>query len=528
MMRVISCVCVWLISGAAAFAGGSPAAAEPLGAAEILGKVRDAVGYDKLAAMPSGVRAAGSASLAGMECSYELIFSGGRSCIQSISGPIPFVQAIDGETVWTRDIGGEVRRLAGADRESAELGLQMVTYAYLAADGPLEFTAPAGDGDGGASLAFVHRGGRIGGTLEIDPETWLPRRWVYEVGPRATITEMGEYIESGGVRFPSRITSHGTGSAVSVSIAGVGPAPVFMRSPYAMPKVWADDTAFDAAAPAALETVRAPTGHILVHPLIDGKDLGWFIFDTGAGNSVLSTPVAGALGLERFGSVPASGIGGRSDASFCRPGSLTLGPVTMQRPLMVVLDLSFLEQHMGRPIAGLIGYNLLARCVARIDMETPAVSLHDPSAFEEPEIAWVPLVIDQRLPHVEASFEGRTGFFRLDTGAAQMSVSMHEPAVRELGLLEGRDTVESKAGGVGGFVAVKRGTLAWFELGGRRTEDVRAEFATEAKGAFADPYSLGNIGGVLLKPFVLVTDYRGDRIAFVPRGGAPAAPPEAP
>jgi hypothetical protein len=101
-----------------------------------------------------------------------------------------------------------------------------------------------------------------------------------------------------------------------------------------------------------------------------------------------------------------------------------------------------------------------------------------------------------------------------------MSVAMHEPAVRELGLLEGRETTDSKSGGVGGFVKVKRGVLAWFELGGVRTEAVRAEFALEAKGALADPYSLGNIGGVLLKPFVLVTDYGGGRIAFVPREGA--------
>lgn len=76
------------------------------------------------------------------------------------------------------------------------------------------------------------------------------------------------------------------------------------------------------------------------------------------------------------------------------------------------------------------------------------------------------------------------------------------------------------------MVSVLRGELAWFDLAGHRTERVRAEFATQATGAFSDPFSLGNIGGVLLRPFVFITDYRRDRIAFVlrPEEKQPAAP----
>ena len=42
------------------------------------------------------------------------------------------------------------------------------------------------------------------------------------------------------------------------------------------------------------------------------------------------------------------------------------------KPLMVVLDLTFLNAAMGRPVAGIIGFPMLHRCVAQIDMETPA------------------------------------------------------------------------------------------------------------------------------------------------------------
>ena len=62
----------------------------------------------------------------------------------------------------------------------------------------------------------------------------------------------------------------------------------------------------------------------------------------------------------------------------------------------------------------------------------------------------------------------------------------------------------------------RQGVLKWFEVGGHRSEDVPATFATQAKGAFATPYTLGNIGGGLL-PFKLVMDDQHERIAYVGR-----------
>ena len=43
--------------------------------------------------------------------------------------------------------------------------------------------------------------------------------------------------------------------------------------------------------PAELEVKLTYTGHLLVHPLIDGQDVGWFVFDTGAGgNCTIAKP----------------------------------------------------------------------------------------------------------------------------------------------------------------------------------------------------------------------------------------------
>jgi hypothetical protein len=130
---------------------------------------------------------------------------------------------------------------------------------------------------------------------------------------------------------------------------------------------------------------------------------------------------------------------------------------------------------------------------------------------------WNKLAVDGRVACVEGSFEGHSGFFHLDTGAGASTVTMHVPAVERLKLLEGRETTPTASGGVGGMVTAKQGTLEWFEIGGHRMEKVSAVFATKGHGAFANPYTLGNIGGGLVRPFVLVFDYQRGRIAYVAR-----------
>ncbi|MDX2131798.1 MAG: retropepsin-like aspartic protease [Planctomycetota bacterium] len=282
--------------------------------------------------------------------------------------------------------------------------------------------------------------------------------------------------------------------------------------------------AFDPSAPSALEVKRTPTGHLLVRPMVNGRAPGWFIFDTGAGVCVIAKSVAESLDLRRAGQVDAVGVGGDANASpVFRASTIALGPVTLTDHPVMLADLAFLKQHLGDEIAGVIGYGLLSRCVAEIDIGAPRIALHAPDAFElasragdAPPPAWTDLVLNDRVPAVRARFEGREGLFRLDTGA-NSAVTFHQPAVEKWSLLDGREVTDARLGGVGGFVAAKRGRVAWFELGGVRTENVDAMFAVEAKGTFANATKDGNIGADLLRRFTIVTDYTNRRIAFIPK-----------
>jgi hypothetical protein len=377
----------------------------------------------------------------------------------------------------------------------------------------------------------------------------LPRRWtltagagangsetVWTIGEHAAVIVPGVEGTDAIVQLPGRVESRspeGTTSGVSFAIAGAHRA---ADADFARPERRAGDIAFDGALPADLEVVKAPTGHLLVPARVNGEDVGWFIFDTGAGINVVSKKLAERLGLRQLGEVPATGAGGTSGQPLYRPASLGVGRATLAEPLVMGLDLEFLSAPMGREIAGIVGFGVLARSVAEIDMAGPRVALHDPATYALPAGgAWQDLIVTDRIPAVRAAFavpggEPRAGLFRIDTGAAQWHVTFHTGAVEAWALVEGRtDLQEARLGGVGGSVPAKRGPLAWFEMGDaidpapgaphpRRVERIEAHYNVTRRGAFANDDLAGTIGGQMLRPFVMITDYGRERVAFVRKG----------
>ena len=69
--------------------------------------------------------------------------------------------------------------------------------------------------------------------------------------------------------------------------------------------------------------------------------------------------------------------------------------------------------------------------------------------------------------------------------------------------------------GAGGAFEHRLDHLDWFELAGRRIDDLTIILSTGDDGE-ADPYSLGLIGGGLLRLYRLVFDYSRKRVAIIP------------
>ena len=479
---------------------------------EILARTREAVGWSAFQAGGSAMHLSGELDYQGTKSHYDLVFDGRGRFLDRIEGPVPQVGGFDGETAWRRDWNGLPQVLEFGDRDAVLFEIARWSGAWLDEESGLTFELDMYDDDS-VELSFQTDDGLIAGTLELNRENSLPVRWTWERGPTEHVLQLDDWGLVGGLRVPThvRATEGLTTDEYRLELRALEAMPD--ASPQLDPP---EDWSLDLGAPAALEVRRAATGHLLVHPEIDGEDIGWFIFDTGAGGNVISTHVVDLIEAESFGSTTARGIGGEIEAHFLRASSLELGPLTVEDPLFMTMDLEFLSAPLGVEIGGVLGYGTIARCVVEYGFADSSIRLLEPAPYRLDGAEWQELVLYHRVPHVRGMLEGEEGLFVIDTGAVGgTSLTVYGTAVKRRGLLEGRDTRPGMAGGVGGMVKVRVGTVDSFELAGHRFEAVPATFATEAVGAFANPYVDGNIGAALLDGFTMVLDYAQGRIAFV-------------
>jgi hypothetical protein len=183
------------------------------------------------------------------------------------------------------------------------------------------------------------------------------------------------------------------------------------------------------------------------------------------------------------------------------------------------MDLGNIRNMMGEDVFGIVGYDILMRCVAEITVAENTLKLFDPKAHRLGPASWQTLTFNQSVPAVPAAFDGNhKGLFRIDTGAGGPNgfgnVVFHSPAVQDLHLLRGRKVSRMKLP----LGKVAMGKVAWFEFAGHRFENPDVVFAVDPQGIFGDEYVEGNIGVDFLKPFRMVLDFPSTRVAFLPRG----------
>lgn len=493
--------------------------APDLTADAVLASVRAAVRYDAVRARPNGFAGAGRARFNGVETAFQMAFAPDGRFYTRVDGPLGGIAGFDGRTGWAVDWSGMPRRLELEELDEEQLEVWFLTGHWLAEPGPYEISLdPKQTSSSRVALTLRRAGAPLRATVFVDRATWLPESVVRRSDHGERIVTLADYREEAGALVPFRAT-RSTGKVVDrFELRAFGPAPAG-ANPYAPVASRPADTTWKAGAAAGLEARRARSGHVLVRPLVNGRDVGWFILDSGAGAMVIGPRAASRAGLDALGEVHVHGVGGSEKARFRMGGRFELGPLGIEGLRFVELDLDFLSSAFGVTVGGIVGYDLFARAIVELDVEAPAVRLFDPTTYQLRAGQWDEVLLSHKHPAVRARFEGgHEGIFRLDTGAGG-TVTLHAPVVERLGLLEGRTTTGGRAGGIGGVSENRRGPLEWFELGGVRFERPMVEFSKAERGAFADDYLMGNVGTGLLEAFTVVFDHAHKRIAFVPLAG---------
>lgn len=463
------------------------------------------------AAKSKPVRCKGSAEFYQAKHEFEFAFDGTGRFALTLFGPMGRTSAFDGNRAWQVD-----------DRAGIPYDLDLflgdscrATYSIWTGDWcrpsfGFEVEDPRYTDDG---IALTIRSPRstYTATLEIDKKTMEPR----------CLTPTG-WGTSGKTRF----LNFKDGLALRVeSEDPVGNMDVFLIEevePYSnnadsqcgsKPKATPRNFQFDSKADMSLAVKQAPSGHLLVRTKINGVEIGWFMFDTGAPITTISKAAVEKLGLAEIGRTYIGGAGSDLTAVPMRSAkSLDLGPIRLENPVLTQFD------NIGGEAVGVIGWDVLIHSVVEIDMQEATISIRSRDGYELPAGEWQDMTLHMRHPHVQASFaKEHRGLFRIDTGAGRVGVMFHNPTVQRLDMLAGRETSQVRARGAGGEIDLRLGTIEWFEIAGHRTEKPQTLFCMDETGALADGNSLGNLGGGVLTPFVMVFDYQDKRVGFVPR-----------
>lgn len=493
--------------------------AEPTTAEEVLDLVRSKLNYPAIAGHTAGIMMRGTSLLAGVEGGGSLLFDPLGHALSEVTGPFGSKVGYDGTTAWERNETGVPRVLSLSDREVRIAIFEFLSCAWLSNHTTLTFALDAAATDQHSfTLSFARDGTNINGTVRIDRASGEPRTILVRGASHPETIELSDYADFKGARLFRKVVSQSADNPPSIFQATeIVPAPTFIRSPYEPLLNLPDNFHFDPAVSPRVEIRKAPTQHHLVKAIIDGQDMGYFIFDSGAGTEVISLPVAEKLNLKPFGKIPVRGVGGSVDAAFYQPGTMTLGPITLDKPVFVGLDLSGLDPYMGVQVAGVIGYGVLGRTTTLVDAKESYLEIYDSSTYQLTQGSWTEVLLYGRHPAVAGSIEGHEGYLRLDTGAANSAITVHAPTVAQFNMLDDRELQDAQMGGVGGMVKAKAGVLSAVVLGGKTFQDVHATFALPDQGAMNDSGTLGNVGGVLLDHFVLVFDYPHQRMALIPR-----------
>ena len=473
--------------------------------ATLLDSVRDALHVDAPAWKSTVLT--GKATYYSEPGNFTLQFDPDTKFVQVIKGPLGESYGFDGKNYWEADRSGAPRQLNFEDADVQQAFILVQSDAWLNPPPGVNVTT---EGD----QAHITLASGLEETVSIDPTTHLPTTASYTVSPGEITIKMSDWRPAGEWKVPFKveITAGGLTDTFEGTEAKEATPPN-----YSQPQWTPNDVTFDPNISSTVESQKLISGHIIVHPLIDGKDVGWFLLDSGADIMVIDPAIADNLHMAKVGALPLVGVGGVVQEPFRTLDEMKLGPVTLKDTECAELDLSFFKKAVGVDVAGIIGFDLFRRAVVGIDVDKPSVTINDPSTFKLAEGTWTPALLSTGNIAVQAKMEGdRLGWYRLDTGA-NGTLAFHAPYVQKEHLLDNRKTEEAQEAGAGGVSAGKAGEIDWFELAGHRFDHPSVVFSEATVGAFNDRYLAGNIGQEFMKPFTIYFDFGGSRVAFVPK-----------
>jgi Aspartyl protease/PDZ domain len=511
---------------AVAFAAPAAAGAAPAPAASadaVLKASRVALGLDALPKIRM-LRLTGKVKLAGVDGTADSWqdLRDGRFAQYADAGPVGGAQGYDGAHVWNRDTSGVVWDDAGAQARYGALDAVYLNRFLLWTPGY-----------GGAAVSSRGRrtaGGRAYDVLSVTPKgslpfdvwfdaaTHLPARTVAVIGTSTATSTFADYRTVSGLRVPfvQNTDSDGNVTEFQAQRATVND-PAGARA-LRRPATHVSDVSLSAG------TTTIPfelvDNHVALPVTIDGKGPFRFLFDTG-GSNIIDADVAKQLGLGATGTASGSGVGSATESiNFAVVDALGVGDATLRKQVFAVAPVhAGFGMSSGKPVDGLIGFEVLARFVTTFDYGNGRIVLQTPGASAAAPVSGattVPFAFNGQHPMIPCTIGGFAGSCIVDTGS-RVALTVLTPflAAHPSIAPPSATAVGANGFGVGGASLGRLGRTT-LQIAGFTIPDVIADLSTQTRGSFADPFTAGNIGAGVWKRFTVIFDYPRQTISLAP------------
>lgn len=248
---------------------------------------------------------------------------------------------------------------------------------------------------------------------------------------------------------------------------------------------------------------------LVVKASVNGGEPVDFLFDTGSTQTLIDRRLAAENMLDKQAGMNMNAAGGTFYGQATDIQKLALGDLNIPNIQAVIVDLSAHSRQLGKPIAGVLGVNVLNRFAVTIDYGKSQIIFRDFSSYKAPPGANVIPFNDKKGPVVKIQINAKEEVPCLvDTGAAFNNLP-NAIAKKYVGAQTQRYTEGVGADGR----PVKLGTLqiASVKIGTGIIRDVAFTYSADPepvrKGIVANSTN-GILGNPFWQNYVMTIDYR--------------------
>lgn len=449
----------------------------------------------------------------------------GRFAETTNLAPLVSLDGYDGRVEWTGDDTHLVWNQGGDSERSAE-----INQAYLESYGLLRPNAGGADvawlgtktagGKTYDGLRITPPGSKVPFELWFDQATHLPARGEFVNGFTTSSITFSDYRSVGGLTLAHAVhvdSSDGNNSDIAVE-------KVTFNSPeaetaFARPQTQPADFSILGGKSSTTVPITLGENHVYLDVMLNGKGPYHFIFDTG-GSNVVDPAVAKEIGAFGTGSAQGSGVGSQTESlSFGHVATLQVGDAVLKDQLFAVAPTRMgFGVSAGRPVDGLIGWEVLARYITTFNYADKQVVLAMPGATQPAVGAHVvPFVLYGTQPQIACTIDGIPAECTIDTGARDTITFMTPFLTDHPQIVPSTTTAIGVDGfGFGGPSLGKLGRVTEVGIGDLQLTNLVGDYAAQKAGALAAPFVGANIGGNLLRRFTVTFDYYNGTMTLVP------------